>query len=102
MTESKADPLSDEEVIAVDVGVELEELLQGHPRSLRHGEARLTLLHSVHRLAVQRRCQWVCVRQGDRDDKEARDRESSGATVCHCNASSLHAKEAASRNLQNW
>jgi len=27
VTEDKADPLSDEEVIAVDVGVELEELL---------------------------------------------------------------------------
>jgi len=92
VTESKADPLSDEEVIAVDVGVELEELLQGHPRSLRHGEARLTLLHPVHRLAVQRRCRWECVRQGDRDDKQARDCESGGATVCHCNASSLHVK----------
>ena len=42
---SKTDPLADEEVVAVDVGVEAKELLQGQPGSLRHCEARLALFH---------------------------------------------------------
>ena len=80
----KANPLADEDLLAVDVGVEAEELLQGQPGGLRHGEACLPLLHPVHLVADQRRHRRdCCVRQGDRD-KETRDHKSGRATVRHC------------------
>ena len=83
---SETDPLADEEVVAVDVGVEAEELLQGQPGSLRHREARLVLFHPVRLLADQRRgrrSRTVCVRQGDHGDEEERDHKSGGATLRH-------------------
>jgi len=51
----KADPLADKYLLAVDVGVEAEELLLGQPRALAHGKARLARLHSVHIGACQLR-----------------------------------------------
>lgn len=49
----EADPLADEDLGAVDVGVEAEELVLCQPRALRHGEARLVRLHPAHRVARQ-------------------------------------------------
>jgi hypothetical protein len=44
----KADPLSDEELLAAEVGVEAEELVLGQPRALPHGTACLACLHPMH------------------------------------------------------
>lgn len=79
----KTNPLADEEVLAVHVGVEEVELLQGQPGGLRHGDAGLVFLHPVRLDAVQRH-RWGCARQGDRD-KETRDHKSGGPMVRHCN-----------------
>ena len=49
----KADPLADEEVVAADVGVEAEEVVQGQPHALRQAIARLAFLHPVHLVAGQ-------------------------------------------------
>ena len=95
---SETDPLADEEVVAVDVGVEAEELLQGQPGSLRHREARLVLFHPVRLLADQRRgCRSpsVCVCQGDHHgDEKERDNESGGATLRHYKCCRARVKEA--------
>lgn len=81
----KTNPLADEELPAVDVGVEAEELLQGQPGGLRHSEARLPLMHPVHLSAEQlrhRHRRRDCGGHGDRD-KETRHDKSGAATARH-------------------